>query len=104
MSPDRAKMTYALLEAKEQYRLVVEDDAIYEVKTNISPSHLIVSDSFSNLLPVTLANYAFSINADIFLLKSNISYSPKEIYSILSDTRGSDKEHQWHKKLLEILS
>ncbi len=91
--PDRAKMTYALLEAKrQQYRLVVEDDAIYEVKTNIKPrSHLIVSDSFSNLLPVTLANYAFSINADIFLLKSNISYSPKEIYSILSDTRGSDK-------------
>lgn len=91
--PDREKITYALLEAKrQQYRLVIKEDAIYKMKPNSeSRSHLIISDSSSNILPVTLADYAFSINADVFFFKSNISYSPIEIYSILSDTRGSDK-------------
>ena len=91
--PDREKISYALLEAKRRkYKLVIKEGAKYQFEVRDKPrSHLIVSDSQSDLLPVTLANYAFAINADVLFLKSNISYNAQEIYSILSDTRGSDK-------------
>lgn len=90
--PDREKVMCALLEAKRnKFRLAIKDGAEYKIGGgSTTRNHLVVSDSLSNLLPVTLANYAFSINADIVLLKTNIPYTPKEIYSVLSDTRGSD--------------
>ncbi len=99
--PDREKVTYALLEAKrKKYRLLIEDNAKYEISSDkVERKHLVVSDSSSDLLPVTLANYAFSINADIRFLNSSISYSPREMYSILSDTRGNDKRSKVAKEI-----
>lgn len=91
-SPDRKKITQALLEAKrKKYRLVIKDSVDYESKTGgVERKHVVVSDSSSSLLPVVLANYAFSIDADIVFLNTKISYKPEEIYSILSDTRGNN--------------
>lgn len=101
--PDREKVTYALLDAKrKKYRLLIQDGAKYEVISDkVTRKHLLVSDSLSKLLPVTLADYAFSINADIRFLNYNISYKPKEIYSIISDTRGSDKRSKMAKVISE---
>jgi len=83
--PDRRKIAYALLRAKqEKLRLIIKEKAQFDIqKTNRIRKHIIVS--------VTLANYAFSIDADIFFLETSISYKPEEIYSILSDTRGTNQ-------------
>lgn len=91
--PDREKVTYALLEVKrKQYRLLIKSGAKYKIKSDTTArKHIVVSDSSSNLLPVILANYSFSINADIRFLNCNLPYSPREIYSIIGDTRGNDK-------------
>ncbi len=98
--PDRKKVTYALLEAKrKEFRLLIKLDAKYQPKVEKINSHLIASDSADKLLPTVLANYAFSVNADIQFFKSDIPYSPKEMYSVISDTRGSDERSKTAKEI-----
>ncbi|MGA2911474.1 MAG: hypothetical protein ABSE17_02450 [Candidatus Levyibacteriota bacterium] len=90
--PDRKKVAYALLEAKrKEFKLLIKPEAEYKPKIDKENNHLIASDSIDLLLPTMLANYAFSINADIRFFKGEAHYSPKEMYSMISDTRGSDE-------------
>src|SRR5258708_11837641 len=90
--PDREKITYALLEAKrKEFKLKITPNAEYEPKIAKSHVHLLASDSTDLMIPVILANYAFSINADVQYFKSDLPYSPLEMYSAIADSRGSDE-------------
>lgn len=98
--PDREKVTYALLEAKrKEFKLLIKKGAKYQPVLTKNNPHLIASDSTDNLLPTVLANYAFSINADIRLFKCDTPYSPNEIYSVISDTRGSNERSKTAKEI-----
>lgn len=89
----RKKIAYALLDAKiNRFRLVIDNKSQYEVNKNITKKHIVISDSYSNLLPVILANYCFAINADLQFIKNNLPYKPVEIYSVLDDTRSCEKK------------
>lgn len=86
--PNPEKVAHALLEAKRtKRRLLITSESNYAIKSNVKKKHIVVSDSSSDLLPVILANYAFSINADLQFFDSNIPYSPKKIYDVIEDTR-----------------
>lgn len=90
--PDRKKIAYALLEAKrKEFKLQINPEAKYKPNREQTSKHVIASDSAKKLLPTLLANYAFAINADIQFFKSSEEYSPMEVYSILSDTKGTDE-------------
>lgn len=90
--PDREKITYALLEAKRrEFKLKINPNAKYEPKINKSSVHILASDNYDLLLPVILANYAFSINADVQYFKSDLPYSPSEMYAAIADARGSNE-------------
>ena len=90
--PDREKITHALLEAKrKEFKLTINPTAKYEPEITKSSVHLLASDSSDLMLPVILANYAYSINADVQYFNSNLPYSPLEMYSAIADARGSNK-------------
>lgn len=98
--PDREKVTYALLEAKrKELKLLINSDADYQPKIDKINNHIIASDSANFLLPTVLANYAFSINADIQFFKCNTPYSPNEMQSVISDTRGVDERSKTAKEI-----
>ncbi|MCL4384188.1 hypothetical protein M1116_01950 [Patescibacteria group bacterium] len=90
--PSRIKVTYALLEAKRRnLQLVIDSKSTYKINKNQSSKHIIVSDTLVNVLPCLLANYAFSIDADIRVSKVDLKYEPQEIISILDGSRIKDK-------------
>jgi hypothetical protein len=89
--PLREKVVYALLEAKRRnYQLIIDSNSTYEINRSQSSKHLVLSDALVNVLPCLLANYAFSIGADIRTSKINLNYEPKEIIGILESSRKKD--------------
>jgi len=102
--PSRLKVAYALLEAKKQnMQLIIEPKSQYKIKHDIDSEHIVVSDSLVNILPVLIANYSFSIKADIQIKKIEIEYSPKEIESIMVDSRKRGQKGIFARKITETI-
>jgi len=90
--PDSLKITYCLLEAKrKKLKLNVTSSARYSPTISQESKHCVYFDSVENINPVLVANYAFSINADIQFLDLNLEYDSREISSIISDSQGNSE-------------
>lgn len=99
--PEREKITHALLEAKrKKYQLIINPNVEYEIKS-YNEKNIVMSDSSSDMLPVILANYAFSINTGLKLFDYKSPHSSRETYNIFGDTRGNNKRSKKAKEIIE---
>ncbi len=90
--PDREKVTFALLEAKRRkLKLIIKSDADYRIVQSVEQEHLLASDSSDLHNPVILANYAFSVKADIRFFVSKSKYSSREIYDMIGESVHEDR-------------
>ncbi|PIR63424.1 MAG: hypothetical protein CO156_01620 [Candidatus Pacebacteria bacterium CG_4_9_14_3_um_filter_40_12] len=89
--PEKQKVAQALLIAKKnKQRLVITNKANYKYSFKQTSKHCVYYDIDDELSPVIVANYAFSINADIKFIQTDLEYSSKEIAALIFDNDSNE--------------